>query len=58
MKIVKQITIDTVIHIFNVTFLQVVIGMDVAASEFYGKDKNYDLNFKEEVSFSFLVIFI
>lgn len=32
-------------------FLQVVIGMDVAASEFYSeKDKTYDLNFKEEVS--------
>lgn len=29
---------------------QVVIGMDVAASEFYdSKDKTYDLNFKEEV---------
>ncbi|KAF8397821.1 hypothetical protein HHK36_016746 [Tetracentron sinense] len=27
---------------------QVVIGMDVAASEFYGTDKTYDLNFKEE----------
>ncbi|XP_047980384.1 bifunctional enolase 2/transcriptional activator [Salvia hispanica] len=27
---------------------QVVIGMDVAASEFYGEDKTYDLNFKEE----------
>ncbi|KAL5809707.1 hypothetical protein ACOSQ3_030398 [Xanthoceras sorbifolium] len=27
---------------------QVVIGMDVAASEFYGSDKTYDLNFKEE----------
>uniref|UniRef100_A0A2N9IC10 phosphopyruvate hydratase n=1 Tax=Fagus sylvatica TaxID=28930 RepID=A0A2N9IC10_FAGSY len=27
---------------------QVVIGMDVAASEFYGEDKRYDLNFKEE----------
>jgi enolase len=27
-----------------------VIGMDVAASEFYNdKDKTYDLNFKEEV---------
>ncbi|KAI3757686.1 hypothetical protein L6452_05229 [Arctium lappa] len=26
----------------------VVIGMDVVASEFYGKDKMYDLNFKEE----------
>lgn len=24
--------------------------MDVAASEFYGEDKRYDLNFKEEVS--------
>lgn len=32
-------------------FLQVVIGMDVAASEFYdNKDKTYDLNFKEEVA--------
>ncbi|KAG2384913.1 Enolase protein [Vigna angularis] len=29
--------------------IQVVIGMDVAASEFYNnKDKTYDLNFKEE----------
>ncbi|KAG5558437.1 hypothetical protein RHGRI_008390 [Rhododendron griersonianum] len=29
--------------------IQVVIGMDVAASEFYDlKDKTYDLNFKEE----------
>jgi enolase len=29
---------------------QVVIGMDVAASEFYdNKAKTYDLNFKEEV---------
>lgn len=29
---------------------QVVIGMDVAASEFYdNKDNTYDLNFKEEV---------
>ncbi|KAF8396462.1 hypothetical protein HHK36_018085 [Tetracentron sinense] len=27
---------------------QVVIGMDVAASEFYGADKTYDLNFKVE----------
>ncbi|CAH9071726.1 unnamed protein product [Cuscuta epithymum] len=27
---------------------KVVIGMDVAASEFYGQDKSYDLNFKEE----------
>ncbi|CAN1275783.1 unnamed protein product [Linum perenne] len=27
---------------------KVVIGMDVAASEFYGSDKSYDLNFKEE----------
>lgn len=27
-----------------------MIGMDVAASEFYdNKDKTYDLNFKEEV---------
>lgn len=33
-----------------IIFAQVVIGMDVAASEFYdGKDKTYDLNFKEEV---------
>ena len=29
---------------------QVVIGMDVAASEFFvEKEKKYDLNFKEEV---------
>jgi enolase len=27
---------------------KVVIGMDVAASEFYSSDKRYDLNFKEE----------
>ncbi|GAB2300672.1 hypothetical protein Dimus_034706 [Dionaea muscipula] len=27
---------------------KVVIGMDVAASEFYKEDKTYDLNFKEE----------
>ncbi|KAF9623215.1 hypothetical protein IFM89_000576 [Coptis chinensis] len=27
---------------------EVVIGMDVAASEFYSTDKTYDLNFKEE----------
>ncbi|CAA2962214.1 enolase 2 [Olea europaea subsp. europaea] len=27
---------------------KVIIGMDVAASEFYGSDKTYDLNFKEE----------
>ncbi|KAG8376661.1 hypothetical protein BUALT_Bualt09G0086900 [Buddleja alternifolia] len=27
---------------------EVVIGMDVAASEFYGTDKTYDLNFKED----------
>jgi enolase len=37
--------------IVNPTYLwQVVIGMDVAASEFFSeKDKTYDLNFKEEV---------
>ncbi|KAH1039682.1 hypothetical protein J1N35_041425 [Gossypium stocksii] len=28
--------------------IQVVIGMDVTASKFYGTDKTYDLNFKEE----------
>lgn len=28
--------------------VQVVIGMDVAASEFYKPDGTYDLNFKEE----------
>ncbi|CAA7060919.1 unnamed protein product [Microthlaspi erraticum] len=27
---------------------KVVIGMDVAASEFYSEDKTYDLNFKED----------
>ncbi|CAH2059058.1 unnamed protein product [Thlaspi arvense] len=32
---------------------KVVIGMDVAASEFYSSDKTYDLNFKEEVGFLF-----
>jgi len=30
--------------------------MDVAASEFYKEDKTYDLNFKEEVCFSCLLI--
>ena len=37
---------------------QVVIGMDVAASEFYdSKDKTYDLNFKEEViTFSIILV--
>ncbi|RZS22529.1 hypothetical protein BHM03_00055318 [Ensete ventricosum] len=35
----------------KIPLYQVVIGMDVAASEFYSeKDKTYDLNFKEEVS--------
>ncbi|KAK1389710.1 Phosphopyruvate hydratase [Heracleum sosnowskyi] len=29
---------------------KVFVGMDVAASEFYGTDKTYDLNFKEEIS--------
>lgn len=27
---------------------QVVVGMYVAASEFYSQDKTYDLNFKED----------
>ncbi|XP_021825439.1 enolase-like [Prunus avium] len=27
---------------------KVVIGMDVAASKFYGSNKTYDMNFKEE----------
>jgi enolase len=42
---------------------QVVIGMDVAASEFFSeKDKTYDLNFKEEVRiatsyYAFIFIF-
>ena len=32
---------------------QVVIGMDVAASEFFSeKDKTYDLNFKEDVRYA------
>jgi len=37
--------------IVNPTYIwQVVIGMDVAASEFFSdKDKTYDLNFKEDV---------
>ncbi|XP_074278776.1 enolase-like isoform X3 [Silene latifolia] len=33
---------------------KVVIGVDVAASEFYMEDKSYDLKFKEEVCFSCL----
>ncbi|KAG6769710.1 hypothetical protein POTOM_025371 [Populus tomentosa] len=44
---------------------KVVIGMDVAASEFYGADKTYDLNFKEEfvcsggyVKFHALILFV
>lgn len=32
--------------------------MDVAASEFYGTDKTYDLNFKEEVSCLLICILI
>ncbi|KAK4348415.1 hypothetical protein RND71_031170 [Anisodus tanguticus] len=36
---------------------KVVIGMDVAASEFYGKDKSYDLNFKEEAISSVVKLF-
>lgn len=37
---------------------QVVIGMDVAASEFYdNKDKTYDLNFKEEVIMLPVILF-
>jgi hypothetical protein len=36
-----------------VLICQVVIGMDVAASEFYTEDQTYDLNFKEEVNVSF-----
>lgn len=37
---------------------KVVIGMDVAASEFYKEDKSYDLNFKEEVYFCFFMDFV
>lgn len=44
------------LFLYNIVFMyvwQVVIGMDVAASEFYSeKDKTYDLNFKEEVKFT------
>ncbi|KAJ0088756.1 hypothetical protein Patl1_32358 [Pistacia atlantica] len=36
---------------------KVVIGMDVAASEFYGSDKTYDLNFKEDVSWTRELLF-
>lgn len=36
----------------RLTCFQVVIGMDVAASEFYTEsDNSYDLNFKEEVMY-------
>lgn len=39
-----------VLYCILTDLLQVVIGMDVAASEFYeDKGKTYDLNFKEEV---------
>jgi len=31
--------------------------MDVAASEFYKEDKSYDLNFKEDVSSFFLLLY-
>ncbi|KAJ6817197.1 enolase [Iris pallida] len=38
---------------------KVVIGMDVAASEFYNeKDKTYDLNFKEELSLYLYVLLL
>ncbi|XP_074278775.1 enolase-like isoform X2 [Silene latifolia] len=40
--------------IFTCSLSQVVIGVDVAASEFYMEDKSYDLKFKEEVCFSCL----
>ncbi|GAB2236020.1 hypothetical protein Droror1_Dr00027749, partial [Drosera rotundifolia] len=40
-------TFDVMSYIFCAP--QVVVGMDVAASEFYKDDKTYDLNFKEEV---------
>lgn len=41
---------NTILMNLSCLFCQVVIGMDVAASEFYdSKDKTYDLNFKEEV---------
>ena len=43
----QQVCIE--ISLKSLKLLQVVIGMDVAASEFYGKDKTDDLNFKEEV---------
>lgn len=42
----------------NFGCLQVVIGMDVAASEFYSeKEKTYDLNFKDDVSPGFGICF-
>lgn len=42
--------IGGVLFIVCLILSQVVIGMDVAASEFYNdKDQTYDLNFKEEV---------
>ncbi|GAB2264641.1 hypothetical protein Droror1_Dr00028030 [Drosera rotundifolia] len=40
-------TFDVMSYIFCAP--QVVIGMDIAASEFYKDDKTYDLNFKEEL---------
>ncbi|KAL6279186.1 hypothetical protein ACE6H2_016067 [Prunus campanulata] len=46
---VGQVSVLSLIAPFQVaTTAMVVIGMDVAASKFYGSDKTYDLNFKEE----------
>ncbi|KAG5385971.1 hypothetical protein IGI04_037441 [Brassica rapa subsp. trilocularis] len=39
-------------HLSSELEASVVIGMDVAASEFYTSDKTYDLNFKEEQKIS------
>nr|GMD86903.1 enolase [Ipomoea batatas] len=41
---------------YALEMVMVVIGMNVAASEFYGKDKTYDLNFKEEETYAKLTV--
>ena len=44
------LTIQPCVLLIQLILWQVVIGMDVAASEFFSdKDKTYDLNFKEDV---------
>ncbi|CAN6977295.1 unnamed protein product [Brassica rapa subsp. trilocularis] len=48
----KVTKLTTMNHLSSELEASVVIGMDVAASEFYTSDKTYDLNFKEEQKIS------